>query len=955
MKTNLKIKIANKKKTPAKVAASVEAKLVGLQTNWLDVTFGVEAPPVFGWRLEDSKIGAAQRSYRIVVAKNNSMKNPVWDSGVVKSPLSAAIQYEGKPLESATRYWWSVEVVNQDGKTIKSDTTWFDTGLIDKTLWNGSEWIMAKPLPDGEENKHPAMALRKIVKNKKAIRSAKWFVSGLGVFEAYINGERVSNLGINGETLLDELKPGFTDARKLRQYFTYDVTHLVNTAAGAKNILAAVVTKGWWSDQITGKIGKREAFRGQMLVTYTDGSKDFIGTDKTWSAAFDGAVVTAEIHYGEDYDARIDQSWLTGGKLGEGWGKAVINDEFKGRIEALQGPSVRLRDDLELKPAEISVIAAKKFDAVTDDCYGKAITLRTYTDGEAITLKPGEILLVDFAQNNVGRERIVLKGFEGTKIEVRHSEFLNDHEGQHDRGNDGPGGTPYYKNLRAARAAMHYTVAGKETETLRSLFSFYGYRYIAVTTTKKIEIESIASEVINSVPFGADTGYLETTNPLVNRLIKNCRWGHYSNYLSVPTDCPQRNERLGWTADTQVFSGAAAYDGVSYGFLQKFMRDMRDGQGPEGGFPGVAPYAQYGNNRVKVGWGDAAIIVPYKMWKAYGDTTIIRENYEGMFRYMILLEQINGPVPCWGDWLAYERNDGDIQRYLGCAYYVWDAMLMSEMAAAIGDEEGVARFKDMEKWGRAVFRDDYLNKDGTIKERYRCQTAYLFAIMLNLNTSEEGRKAAISDLLENIRNHGDRLQTGFLGTAIIMNTLSGIGATDVAYKLLLQENEPSWLYSVLQGATTMWERWNSYTKEKGFGNASMNSFNHYAYGAVLEWMFGTMAGIRYDSAAPGYRHFILAPEPDPSIEGVKSSYRTPYGTVKSEWRYNGKAWHLEAAVPANTTAAIAIPVPKGKRVLVNGKKPETLAYSTDGLVFRGKENGKYHFDAVACSFTISVK
>lgn len=322
MKTNLKIKIANKKKTPAKVAASVEAKLVGLQTNWLDVTFGVEAPPVFGWRLEDSKIGAAQKSYRIVVAKNNSMKNPVWDSGVVKSPLSAAIQYEGKPLESATRYWWSVEVVNQDGKKIKSDTTWFDTGLIDKTLWNGSEWIMAKPLPDGEVNKHPAMALRKIVKNKKAIRSAKWFVSGLGVFEAYINGERVSNLGINGETLLDELKPGFTDARKLRQYFTYDVTHLVNKAAGAKNILAAVVTKGWWSDQITGKIGKREAFRGQMLVTYTDGSKDFIGTDKTWSAAFDGAVVTAEIHYGEDYDARIDQSWLTGGKLGEGWGKA---------------------------------------------------------------------------------------------------------------------------------------------------------------------------------------------------------------------------------------------------------------------------------------------------------------------------------------------------------------------------------------------------------------------------------------------------------------------------------------------------------------------------------------------------------------------------------------------------------------------------------------------------------
>ncbi len=945
------------KKTPNSAASAADTTITGLQTNWLDLAFGVDAPPVFGWRMESSRRGAAQKSYRIVVSKSETLRSPVWDSGNVASPLSAAVRYEGRPLEAATRYWWAVAVTDERGATTRSALSRFETGLLDETLWQGSKWIMAKPPASPEKNPHPAQALRKILRNPRPVRSAKWFVSGLGVFEAYVNGERVSNLGLDGKPLFDELKPGFTDARKLRQYFSYDVTHLFHTGARAQNVLAAVVTKGWWSDQITGKIGKNDAFRGQLVVTYADGSKDAFGTDSTWDAAFDGAVVSGEIHDGEIHDARIDMSWLTGGALGKAWGKAVVNNEFKGRIETLVGPPVRVRDDLELSPAWIRVLDAEHFDDVAEDRFGVARVLREYKDGDAVALAPGEILLADFGQNCVGWESLAFSGRKGAKLLVRHSEMLNDGRGLKSRGNDGPEGTPYYRNLRAACASSRYTLAGGKEETYHPSFTFYGYRYLAVTATAPVTFTRIRAEVVNSVPKGADTGAIETSDPLVNRLAQNCRWGHYGNYLSVPTDCPQRNERLGWTADTQVFSAAAAYDGVSYGFLSKFMRDMRDAQGPEGAFPGVAPFAQYGNERLRIGWSDAAVVVPYNMWKAYGDTTIIRENFDALVRYMNLLWVTKGPIPGWGDWLAYERNDKDIQRYLCAAYYVWNYRMMSEMAAAIGETERAESYAAGVDHAMGIFRWDYFNKDGTIQERYRCQTAALFALMLDANPDEASRQATLQYLLDNIHAHGDRLQTGFLGTAILMDTLSRAGATDVAYKLLLQRNEPSWLYSVLQGATTMWERWNSYTKEKGFGDAGMNSFNHYAYGAVLEWMFGTMAGIRYDPAAPGYRHFLLAPEPDRSVREVKATYRSPYGTIASAWRYDarGKGWTLDAAIPANSTAEVRIPVPKGLRLTVNGKAPEEATRRADGLAFRGMEGGVAVFDAVACAFTARLE
>ena len=941
--------------SPRFYSESSRDAVVKLQVNWLDIAFGVDEPPVFGWQLQSQRRGALQKSYRIQVVKDIGRKEPVWDSGRISSPLSSTIPYEGEPLLPATRYWWRVEVETDTGEILSSPANRFETGLLTSDGWNGSAWIMADPCLAGSKD-HPTMALRKLVTNKKPLRSAKWFVTGLGVFEAYVNSHRVSNLGIHGRASLhDELKPGFTDCRKMRQYFSYDITHLVERDAGDENFLAAVVTSGWWSDQISGRTGKRNAFRAQLVLTYEDGTEERLGTDTTWDAAFAGSVVKASIHYGEDYDARLSMDWLTDKTLGENWGKAVVNDEFQGRIDSLKGPPVRVRDDLALRPSAIRILDATTFDDVDEEHFGTARTLREYADGETVSLQPGEMLLVDFAQNGVGWEYLYFSGPEGAELLIRHAEMLNDGNGAKKRGNDGPGGTPYFRTLRAARASNRYILAGYGEETYRPSFAFYGYRYLAITATAPVEFHEIRAQIVSSVPKDSETGSLTTSNPLVNQLVRNCRWSHYGNYLSVPTDCPQRDENLGWTAGTQVFAPAAIYDSHSYGFLAKFMRDMRDAQAPEGGFPGVTPFAQYGNEQNCVGWADAGILVPYHLWKAYGDIRVLRDSYESMCKYIDSLEATNGPVPLWGDWLAYERNDEDLQRYLCAAYYVWDARMMAEIASVLGKRTGLSRFEALEQKATTRFRRNFLDKDGTIKKAYLCQTACLFALYLDLNGNAKATEATRQTLLANIRAHGDKLQTGFLGTAILMDTLTKTGDVDVAYTLLLQQEEPSWLYSVVNGATTMWERWDSYTRERGFGDPAMNSFNHYIYGAVLAWMYSTMIGIRYDPTYPGYRHFILNPRPDKRIQEARGSYRTSYGLVKSAWSYGpNESWDYFATIPANTTAQLLIPCDDLSRLSVDGKPAAEVTPESDSLVLRGIENGVARFDATPGSFTVHL-
>ena len=739
------------------------------------------------------------------------------------------------------------------------------------------------------------------VTNVAEIASARWTTAGLGVYEVYVNGARVGT---------DFLKPGFTHFAKTKLSFSYDVTPLLKTAAGAANVFAAEVSSGWWRDKIVNFAGRKSAFRGTLDVTYSDGSRRSYGTDPdTWRCGVAGPVTHAGIYDGEDFDARIAAP-----RQGEGLTeRPEVNTEFRGEILPAEGAKVCLRRDLAMTRGPFA-------------------------------LRKGETLVVDFGQNCAAVPAFTFRAKAGTVLTALPGEMLNDAEAGV-RGCDGPKGSVFRANLRTPQDGMRlvYTFAGRPVETYLPRFTFFGYRYVSITATDDVSIDSVSSVPVTSVTKEMETGTVETGDPDVNRLIRNIRWSQRSNYLSIPSDCPQRSERCGWTADTQVFVEAGSFNADTYGFLLKWMRDLRDSQHPLGGFPGVAPYAEHGNGCSRFGWADAGVIVPSVMWRQFGDRRIIDENWAAMEKFVARIAAAKYRTELlpeaedyqWADWLSRTRYEGrpytpelsafetvvgadgrTSERpkpetrlwwdYLGGCHWLWDAERMSEMARATGRD--AAKYDRMSAEARAYLKDTFFNTpDGTIREPFRdMQTAALFALRLGL---VEGRAAERTRqmLRAGIAARGGTLETGFLGTAIALDTLTEHGMSAVAYDLLLNHRFPGWLYSVDQGATTIWERWDCYTKDRGFGPARLISFNHYAYGSVLAWIYKTAAGIASDPKAPGFRNVIMRPIPDRRLGFVKASYRSAAGLVTSHWWYEGEKWIWEFSVPNGATASVTLP------------------------------------------------
>ena len=785
----------------------------------------------------------------------------------------------------------------------------------------------------------------------KTLQSARLYATGLGVFDMYINGQRVGALQEDGSVRYDELKPGFTQLGSWSgepavvdtevHYFTYDVTHML----AADNALSALVTSGWWTGGVGGSPGKSTAVRAQLLLRYDDGTSQVVGTDTSWKSSADSPVRMADIWNGESYDATVGTDWKETNFDDTSWENAVVNTEFTGQINpAPDGAKVRVREDLELHTRSATVY--RDVTGANDTQYGKIVPEGVYGDGQAFTLQPGEKAIVDLGQNFAGWSQIMVQGERGTRITLRHGETLNDQDGLIARGNDGPEGSLHTINLHGAAATATYTMAGGEKETYHSSYTFYGFRYVEVTASRPVTIHDVRGIVVTSVHENVST--LVTSDPDVNQLISNIKWGQYSNFLSIPTDCPQRAERQGWTNDTLVFSTTAAYLSDSKAFLNKWMDDMRNAQRPDGNYPEVAPRGCY-RNPGAAGWSDAGVLVPYNLYKMYGDISIIEENYQSMDWFMDYMEQKgpDGGDPVWGDWLGYESNDDTIKKLIGCCYYAWDALAMSEMAEVLGNRQDMNKYADLYESQKAYFQQQYVNADGSLKRTE--QTVCLLALYLDLLPDEDARQMAKDALLANIERNGGKLQTGFVGTSILMQTLSEIGASDVAYQILLQRGEPSWLYCVDQGATTIWETWDCYTADRGY-NGGHSSFNHYAKGAVAEWMYGYMAGIMCDPAQPGFKNIILQPNPEQAISSVDCAYNSAYGPIVSNWRYEADSLIYEASIPANTTADVYLPVEEGKTLTVNGKAPEDLTLTTDGIVYEKTEDGKAIFHAVAGAF-----
>ena len=810
------------------------------------------------------------------------------------------------------------------------------TDALDASAWGQSEWISAADAKVAVKNEDDrssdgASWFVSTVENEGKVVNAKWMTTGLGVFEIYVNGTLI------GEEIL---KPGFTHYAKTKRSFTYDVTDAFNTKRGAKNVLAAQVTPGWWADKIITPggmdkvIGKKCAFRGVLELTYADGSKKLYGTDtKNWKAGVAGPVKHASIFDGEDYDARELPGYQTVEKLST----PEVNNEFNGDILPSEGAEIYLRKDIALAPVKAYIWEG--VEGETEEDYGKVIIKKEFAPGEMMTVKPGETLVVDFGQNAAAVPHFVFKAKGGTVLNCLPSELLNDGNGAKSRGMDGPEGSTHRRNLRVGENNIRllYTFADtKDFAEFTPVRTFFGYRLVSITATDEVTIKSIESIPVTSIAKDLETGTITTGNDLINKLISNTIWGQRSNYLSVPTDCPQRNERLGWMADTQVFTETGTFFANTDGFFHKWSRDMRDSQSEVGGYPGVAPTAQYGNEKMRLGWADAGIIVPWTVWKQFGDKAIVDENWAAMDKFMNYVNDTkynhethaheNGNYQ-WADWLSYEplescggginmkdRSGKNVRRpeaiiywnYLSASYWAIDASMMADMAAATGRD--AAKYRTMAENAKKYMKETFMKPDGTFKTAIlnTMQTPALFALKNGL-VEGKAKEAMIARLRQNFKDHGDCLQTGFLGTSILMATLTENGMADVAYTLLFQRKNPSWLYSVDNGATTIWERWNSYTLESGMGPSGMNSFNHYAYGAVCEWIWETAAGISSDTANPGFKHIIMKPVPDKRLGHLEAEYKSAAGTIKSSWKYEGDKWIWEFTVPEGAVATVTLP------------------------------------------------
>jgi len=795
----------------------------------------------------------------------------------------------------------------------------------------------------------------------KEIKSAKIYSSALGVYDLFINGKRVGTATEDGKVIYDELKPGWTDYNKSVQYSTYDVTNLLMSG---NNAIGANVAVGWWRGGIArSQYGDKDiSFIAKLIIQYTDGTTKTVVTDPTWLTSTTGPIRMGDIYNGETYDARKESGWSTAEYDDSSWLQTTIFSGFIGKLKAAVGPAVQVRPELNITPLNIKIYEGSKTNGQT---HGAINTIATINGNGTVQLKKGQAALYDLGQNMAGWVKFKAKAAAGTTLKIRFGEMLNDN-GASSRGNDGPAGSLYTANLRTAKATMTYIFKGKEEgETYNPSLTFFGFRYCEVTASQDVEIQSLIAEVVGSANEEGST--FITSSPIINKLYNNVIWGQRGNFLSVPTDCPQRDERLGWTGDTQIFSKAAAYNADVASFFHKWMGDMRDSQRSDGAFPNTAPtiWGGYGQGA----WAEAGIIVPWNVYLMYDDAAIISENFTAMERYMLFLAAqsgggylYNGAGVDFGDWLAYESLDN---RYVSVCYYAYAAQLMSKMSKVLSVNSGDAydikstNYASLYNKIKAEFQTRFVNSDGTLKQV--SQTAYLLALKLGLFPSDVAKNNGITFLTQKIANNGNRLSTGFIGTGILNQTLSQFGATNTAYNLLLQRSNPSWLYSIDQGATTIWERWDSYTIEKGFQTVDMNSFNHYSYGAVSEWMYRFMGGIELDEATPGFKHFILQPNPDKRptlpqgqerITSVEAKFDSYYGDIKSAWavRPDGNLTYT-ATVPANTTATLYLPLGNESDVVYEGL---VLAENAEGVTFVKKEDGKAVYELKSGTYSFGL-
>jgi len=895
--------------------AAAQVRVQNLLCENLADPIGLDvARPRFSWQLLAAKDrrGVRQTAYEVRVAASAAglaQGGPaaVWNSGKVLSDSSVNVTYAGPTLQPNRRYHWQVRAWDNAGKpSAWSAPAYWQVGLLTPANWQAS-WIGPGYAEDSV--RRPSPLLRKEFTVRKKVVSATAYVTAHGLYEAQINGRRVGDA---------YLTPGWTSYHKRLAYQAYDVTALVKDGA---NAVGATLASGWYRGYIGYKrdhniYGKDAALLFQLHLAYSDGTSEEVVSDGSWQTSSEGPVRFAELQRGETFDARMEKTgWAQPGYDARGWTAARVQPYAKDVLFASFSEPVRAHENF------------------------KVLKVSKSPKGETI---------LDFGQNLVGWVRVKIRGKAGDKVTLSHSEVLDKH------------GNFYLANLRSASAEDTYYLRGTgQEETFEPHFTFHGFRYLRVDAFPG----AVQPEDFTAVAIYSDmpaTGSFSCSNPLINQLQSNIQWGQKGNFLDVPTDCPQRDERLGWTGDAEVFSSTAAYNRNTNNFFAKWLRDLAADQAPDGAVPFVIPALEFASGKVPVGaagWSDAATVIPWDMYTLFGDRRTLAVQYPSMKAWVKYIQD-KSRKDLWdtgfqfGDWLAYDVDDDNAGRsavtshaLIAQCFWAHSTQIMLDAATVLGKTDDVAAYTALLQRIKAAYLREYVTPGGALMSN--TQTAYVLALHFDM-LPENLRAQAADRLALNVADYDNHLTTGFLGTPYLCQVLSRFGHADVAYKLLLQKTYPSWLYPVTMGATTVWERWNSMRPDSTFAPPSMTSFNHYAYGAIGHWLYTTVAGLNV--GAPGYHTFTVRPQPGGGFTQATAQLTTVYGPALARWQTSGNQIALDVTVPPNATATVYVPATGADVVRESNRKLDAgkglrPGPAEGGYVPVNVGSGQYHFTA----------
>ena len=874
--------------------------ITSLTTDYKTNPVGIDnTAPKLSWIIHSGQMNTMQDSYEIRAAVSMANlkkgKKLLWKTGQIPSSQSLYVKYAGPPLESFQRIYWQVKIRDNHGKSSGwSEVAYWEMGILSSADWK-ADWI-SPLLKEDSTASMPSPYLRKEFNLKNKVQKAMLYISSHGLYQVEINGERIGD---------QEFTPGWTSYATRLQYQTYDVTENLQQK---DNAIGIILGDGWFRGNL-GWVDNRNIWGAQLAaiaelhVQYADGSVETIGTDDSWRAVT-GPILKSDIYNGETYDATKELvGWSSTGYDDKGWKKTEAVDISKEILIAPEGPPVRIVE--ELAPLSIQ---------------------KTENDQ----------WLVDMGQNMVGWIRISAAGEKGDIITLKHVEVLDKE------------GNMYYDNLRTAQQTNTYHLKGGGEEVFEPHFSFQGFRYVMVSGYPgTLQEEDIRGMVIHSdmEPSGSFT----CSDPLINQLQHNIVWGLKGNFLDVPTDCPQRDERLGWTGDAQVFAPTACFNMNAATFYTKWLKDLAADQDEDGSIPHVIPNIL--GHGGATGWADAGVVIPWVLYLDYGDVSVLENQYESMKKWIGYMKDRAGDDLIWegdqhfGDWLSFDASRSD---YMGAyttkdliatAYYSYSSGLVSKVASILGHEDDEKYYSDLSTKVKMAFREEFVTPNGLLVAH--TQTAYTLALAFGLLDEETAVKSA-SRLGKDVKDFG-HITTGFLGTPLISLTLTENGMNDLAYLLLNRKEYPSWLYPVTMGATTIWERWDGQKPDSTFQTPGMNSFNHYAYGAIGKWLYQVVAGIGIDPDRPGYKHVIFHPQPGGGLTSAKATHNSMYGTIVSGWELDGDQLVMNIEIPANTSATIHIPG-NPDNILINGDSLEEsgLEYRvTGGKVVGESGSGSY--------------